>query len=235
MQVAGYCGHQRDRFLRAGAEKGQAGPGAPVLDCFLRGFSGVTAPAMDQADCGSHPWFIPADYHPAVHGIYRHRDPAGNRSPRYLQPDPGRPAGPGVPHLQVPQYAPGRRKRWQGPVGFRQRQPGYPGWRIHPQHPARRTATDLQRDTWGYEHCRPERPEFVSELREKIPYYDTRHYVRPGLMGWAQLKYPYGASVEDARGKLEYDLYYSKTRSLLMDFLIMIQTAEVVLLGKGVR
>lgn len=82
---------------------------------------------------------------------------------------------------------------------------------------------------------RPERPEFVSELREKIPFYDTRHYVRPGLMGWAQLKYPYGASVEDARGKLEYDLYYSKNRSLLMDLLIMVQTAEVVLLGKGVR
>ncbi|MGO1501941.1 MAG: TIGR03013 family XrtA/PEP-CTERM system glycosyltransferase [Marinobacter sp.] len=82
---------------------------------------------------------------------------------------------------------------------------------------------------------RPERPEFVSELKEKIPFYDTRHYVRPGLMGWAQLKYPYGASVEDARGKLEYDLYYSKNHSLLMDFLIMIQTVEVVLLGKGVR
>lgn len=82
---------------------------------------------------------------------------------------------------------------------------------------------------------RPERPEFVSELREKVPFYDTRHYVRPGLMGWAQLKYPYGASVEDARGKLEYDLYYSKNHSLLMDILIMIQTVEVVLLGKGVR
>ena len=82
---------------------------------------------------------------------------------------------------------------------------------------------------------RPERPEFVSELKEKIPFYDTRHYVKPGLMGWAQLKYPYGASVEDARGKLEYDLYYSKNHSLLMDFLIMIQTVEVVLLGKGVR
>lgn len=82
---------------------------------------------------------------------------------------------------------------------------------------------------------RPERPEFVAELKEKIPYYDTRHYVRPGLMGWAQLKYPYGASIEDARGKLEYDLYYSKNHSLLMDFLIMIQTVEVVLLGKGVR
>jgi len=82
---------------------------------------------------------------------------------------------------------------------------------------------------------RPERPEFVSELREKIPFYDTRHYVKPGLMGWAQLKYPYGASVEDAKGKLEYDLYYSKNHSLVMDFLIMIQTVEVVLLGKGVR
>ncbi|WP_349343049.1 TIGR03013 family XrtA/PEP-CTERM system glycosyltransferase [Marinobacter sp. MMG032] len=82
---------------------------------------------------------------------------------------------------------------------------------------------------------RPERPEFVSELKEKIPFYDTRHYVKPGLMGWAQLKYPYGASVEDAKGKLEYDLYYSKNHSLVMDFLIMIQTVEVVLLGKGVR
>lgn len=82
---------------------------------------------------------------------------------------------------------------------------------------------------------RPERPEFVSELKEKIPFYDTRHYVKPGLMGWAQLKYPYGASVEDAKGKLEYDLYYSKNHSFIMDLLIMIQTVEVVLLGKGVR
>jgi len=82
---------------------------------------------------------------------------------------------------------------------------------------------------------RPERPEFVSELKVKIPFYDTRHYVKPGLMGWAQLKYPYGASVEDARGKLEYDLYYSKNHSFVMDLLIMIQTVEVILLGKGVR
>lgn len=82
---------------------------------------------------------------------------------------------------------------------------------------------------------RPERPEFVEELKEKIPFYDTRHYVKPGLMGWAQINYPYGASVEDARGKLEYDLYYSKNHSILMDLLIMIQTVEVVLLGKGVR
>lgn len=82
---------------------------------------------------------------------------------------------------------------------------------------------------------RPERPEFVEDLKEKIPFYDTRHYVKPGLMGWAQLKYPYGASVDDARCKLEYDLYYSKNHSFLMDLLIMIQTVEVVLLGKGVR
>lgn len=82
---------------------------------------------------------------------------------------------------------------------------------------------------------RPERPEFVGELIEKIPFYDTRHKVKPGLMGWAQLKYPYGASVEDAKNKLQYDLYYTKNHSFLMDMLIMIQTVEIVLLGKGVH
>lgn len=82
---------------------------------------------------------------------------------------------------------------------------------------------------------RPERPQFIVELKEKIPFYNTRHQVKPGLMGWAQLKYPYGASVDDARNKLEYDLYYTKNHSFLMDILIMIQTVEVVLLGKGVH
>lgn len=82
---------------------------------------------------------------------------------------------------------------------------------------------------------RPERPEFVRDLAEQIPFYDTRHKVKPGLMGWAQLKYPYGASVEDARNKLQYDLYYTKNHSFLMDMLIMIQTVEIVLLGKGVH
>jgi sugar transferase (PEP-CTERM system associated) len=82
---------------------------------------------------------------------------------------------------------------------------------------------------------RPERPEFVSELTEKIPFYDLRHKVKPGLMGWAQLKYPYGASVEDAKNKLQYDLYYTKNHSFLMDMLIMIQTVEIILLGKGVH
>lgn len=82
---------------------------------------------------------------------------------------------------------------------------------------------------------RPERPEFVEQLNEEIPNYTYRHAVKPGLMGWAQLNYPYGASVEDARGKLEYDLYYTKNHSFVMDLLIMIQTVEVVLLGKGVH
>jgi sugar transferase (PEP-CTERM system associated) len=82
---------------------------------------------------------------------------------------------------------------------------------------------------------RPERPEFVDQLNEEIPFYSHRHAVKPGLMGWAQLNYPYGASVEDAKGKLEYDLYYTKNHSFIMDLLIMIQTVEVVLLGKGVH
>lgn len=82
---------------------------------------------------------------------------------------------------------------------------------------------------------RPERPQFVAELNEKVPFYDARHRVKPGLMGWAQLKYPYGASVEDAENKLKYDLYYVKNHSFFIDILIVIQTVEVVLLGKGVH
>lgn len=82
---------------------------------------------------------------------------------------------------------------------------------------------------------RPERPEFVSSLAQQISFYEMRHKVKPGLMGWAQLKYPYGASVEDARNKLQYDLYYTKNHSFFMDMLIMIQTVEIVLLGKGVH
>jgi lipopolysaccharide/colanic/teichoic acid biosynthesis glycosyltransferase len=82
---------------------------------------------------------------------------------------------------------------------------------------------------------RPERPQFVAELNELIPFYDARHRVKPGLMGWAQLKYPYGASVDDARNKLKYDLYYVKNHSFFIDILIVIQTVEVILLGKGVH
>jgi sugar transferase (PEP-CTERM system associated) len=82
---------------------------------------------------------------------------------------------------------------------------------------------------------RPERPEFVAQLSESIPYYSERHWVKPGITGWAQLCYPYGASERDALEKLQYDLYYVKNHSLLFDFMVLAQTAEVVLLGKGAR
>ena len=82
---------------------------------------------------------------------------------------------------------------------------------------------------------RPERPEFVSDLEEKIPYYSERHVVKPGVTGWAQLKYSYGASEEDALEKLQYDLYYVKNQSLILDIIIILQTVEVVLWGKGAR
>ena len=73
------------------------------------------------------------------------------------------------------------------------------------------------------------------ELAQKIPYYHERHYVKPGLTGWAQLCYPYGASEKDALAKLEYDIYYVKNRSMIFDLIILLQTAEVVLWQKGSR
>jgi sugar transferase (PEP-CTERM system associated) len=82
---------------------------------------------------------------------------------------------------------------------------------------------------------RPERPEFVSELEQRIPYYRERHTVKPGITGWAQLCYPYGSSEKDTVEKLQYDLYYVKNRSLLFDLAILVQTVEVVLWGKGAR
>ena len=82
---------------------------------------------------------------------------------------------------------------------------------------------------------RPERPEFVAQLAKSIPYYSERHWVKPGITGWAQLCYPYGASERDAVEKLQYDLYYVKNHSLLFDIMVLAQTVEVVLLGKGAR
>lgn len=82
---------------------------------------------------------------------------------------------------------------------------------------------------------RPERPEFVGRLSESIPYYNERHRVRPGLSGWAQIRYSYGASEEDGLEKLQYDLYYVKNYSILLDALVLLQTAEVVLLGRGAQ
>jgi sugar transferase (PEP-CTERM system associated) len=82
---------------------------------------------------------------------------------------------------------------------------------------------------------RPERPMFVTELVAQIPLYDQRHMVKAGLTGWAQINYPYGASVEDARSKLSYDLYYVKNFSILFDIVILLQTLRVVLWPSGVR
>ncbi len=87
----------------------------------------------------------------------------------------------------------------------------------------------------GFVGPRPERPQFVKQLAEKIPYYVERLSVKPGITGWAQLCYPYGASEQDALEKLQYDLYYIKNRNLLFDIAILVQTAEVVLMGKGAR
>jgi lipopolysaccharide/colanic/teichoic acid biosynthesis glycosyltransferase len=91
------------------------------------------------------------------------------------------------------------------------------------------------RGDMGFVGPRPERPEFVDQLREVIPYYDERHSVRPGLTGWAQVQYSYGASVEDAMNKLEYDLFYLKNMSLTFDLAIVFQTIGIVLGGHGGR
>jgi lipopolysaccharide/colanic/teichoic acid biosynthesis glycosyltransferase len=82
---------------------------------------------------------------------------------------------------------------------------------------------------------RPERPEFVAQLAEKIPYYEERHRVKPGLTGWAQISYPYGDTEAGGLEKLQYDLYYVKNFSIFLDLVILLQTAEVVMIGKGAR
>jgi sugar transferase (PEP-CTERM system associated) len=80
---------------------------------------------------------------------------------------------------------------------------------------------------------RPERQHFVAQLAQEIPYYDQRHLIAPGLTGWAQIKYPYGASIEDARQKLQYDLFYIKNQSLILDGIIMFETIKIILFGRG--
>ena len=82
---------------------------------------------------------------------------------------------------------------------------------------------------------RPERPEFVEWLSKEIPYYGVRHVVRPGITGWAQVQYKYGNTLEDAREKLQYDLFYIKNASLGLDLLIWFQTVKIVLLGRGAK
>jgi lipopolysaccharide/colanic/teichoic acid biosynthesis glycosyltransferase len=82
---------------------------------------------------------------------------------------------------------------------------------------------------------RPERPFFVDQLATAIPFYMARHAVKPGLTGWAQVKYRYGSSIEDAFEKLRYDLYYIKHLSLVFDFTILIDTVKVIVSGKGAQ
>jgi len=82
---------------------------------------------------------------------------------------------------------------------------------------------------------RPERPFFVDQLSKQIPFYALRHSAKPGITGWAQVRYQYGASIDDAIEKLQYDLYYVKNHGLFLDLMILISTVEVVLWGKGAR
>ena len=82
---------------------------------------------------------------------------------------------------------------------------------------------------------RPERPEFTTQLADALPYYNERHRVKPGLTGWAQIRYPCGDPETDALEKLQYDHCYVKNYSILLDLLILLQAAEVAMLGKGVQ
>ena len=91
------------------------------------------------------------------------------------------------------------------------------------------------RGTMSFVGPRPERSFFVDQLLEQVPYYAARHSIKPGITGWAQVRYPYGASLEDAIEKLQYDLYYVKNHTFFLDLLILFQTAQVVLFGKGAR
>jgi len=82
---------------------------------------------------------------------------------------------------------------------------------------------------------RPERPFFVNQLKQQIPFFGLREAVKPGITGWAQIRYPYGSTIEDAKNKLEYDLYYVEHRSLFLDLAICFHTAKIVLFGRGAR
>jgi len=94
---------------------------------------------------------------------------------------------------------------------------------------------NIIRDEMSLIGPRPERPVFIKQLEERIPYYCERHLVKPGLTGWAQVRYPYGASFEDAREKHQYDLYYIKNQSPMLDILILLETVRIVLFGRFSR
>jgi len=94
---------------------------------------------------------------------------------------------------------------------------------------------DVLKGEMSFVGPRPERPIFVAKLTEAIPYYSLRHSAKPGISGWAQVCYPYGASEEDALRKLEYDLYYIKNQSIFIDMLVIFRTIKTVLFQKGSR
>jgi lipopolysaccharide/colanic/teichoic acid biosynthesis glycosyltransferase len=94
-------------------------------------------------------------------------------------------------------------------------------------------ALNILRGDLSFVGPRPERPEFVMQLEREIPFYRARHAVRPGITGWAQVNYPYGASVEDAHTKLQYDLYYIKHQSLWLDLLILAKTLGLIVTMRG--
>ncbi|HEX5481600.1 MAG TPA: TIGR03013 family XrtA/PEP-CTERM system glycosyltransferase [Terriglobia bacterium] len=94
---------------------------------------------------------------------------------------------------------------------------------------------NVLRGDMGFIGPRPERPEFVKQLSQQIPYYNLRHIIRPGITGWAQIRYKYGNTVDDSRQKLQYDLFYIKNMSIGLDFWIFIQTIKVILLGRGAQ
>jgi sugar transferase (PEP-CTERM system associated) len=94
---------------------------------------------------------------------------------------------------------------------------------------------NVLRGDMGFVGPRPERPEFVEWLSREIPYYHLRHIIRPGITGWAQVRYQYGASLEESKEKLRYDLYYIKNISLSLDLLVILRSAKIVLLARGAR
>ena len=94
---------------------------------------------------------------------------------------------------------------------------------------------NVLRGEMGFVGPRPERPEFVQWLTREIPFYELRHMIRPGITGWAQVRYQYGANLEETKRKLEYDLYYVKHMSVGLDLLIMFETIKTIVLGRGAQ
>ena len=151
----------------------------------------------------------------------------------YRQERVGR--GPRLSRGQVPVHGDERRGQERRRVGAPQRRPHHPVGRI-----LRKARLDEWPQFWNVVKGdmsligpRPERPEFVDQLAQLIPFYRMRHAVRPGITGWAQVKYGYGASVQDSLVKLQYDLYYIKHQGLYMDLLILLRSFQVVLGMKG--